>query len=155
MPESIATSTPCSLTSTLTTNSSTFSESQYATVLPVYSTETSVESASPTSSPCPSSSFIPAYNTSSSATPVSSSAGSVTPIASTPIIPENLPPPAPVVTMTVGFLVPSNGTAAPRNQTGLPEFTGAATRVVSVSKTEVMMGWLVGVVGFLAVGALF
>jgi hypothetical protein len=27
--------------------------------------------------------------------------------------------------------------------------------VVSVSKTEVMMGWLVGVVGFLAVGALF
>lgn len=155
VPESIATSTPCSLTSTLTTNSSTFSEPQYATVLPVYSTKTPVESASPNSSPRPSSSFIPAYNTSSSATPVSSSAVSVTPIASTPIMPENLPPPAPVVTMSVGFLVPSNGSAAPTNRTGLPEFTGAATRVVSVSKTEVMLGWLVGVVGFLAIGALF
>jgi len=57
-----------------------------------------------------------------------------------------LPPLAPVVTMNPGFLVPSNASALPAQQTSITEFTGAAARGVTMS------GWQVGVAGL---GALF
>ncbi|KAI4644488.1 hypothetical protein J4E93_006393 [Alternaria ventricosa] len=141
---------------------------QSSAVVPASSMESTVESATQASSSLPSSSFIPTFNISSSASPassalssafetslvISSSVASTTPVASAPAVAtENLPPPAPVVTMAAGFLVPSNASAAPVQQTAPLEFTGAAAR--HAPEVRGMLGWLMGVVGFCLIGSLF
>jgi hypothetical protein len=54
--------------------------------------------------------------------------------------------------MAVGFLVPSNATTVPVQQTGLPEFTGAVAK--HVPNVRGMLGLLVGAMSFCLIGPL-
>ncbi|RAR10711.1 gpi anchored protein [Stemphylium lycopersici] len=105
------------------------------------------------SSATPSSSIASASSIVSSAPAISTTPAAPAPAPPAPA--ESLPPPAAVVTMSVGFLAPSNASALPVQESGITEFTGAAARDIQVPGQKALLGLVMGFVGVWFVGEVF